>query len=140
MPVLKEVGELVYAGGKQTEGNIELLVVKEVAQSYLTKLWNREEFKEKEENPTSFVHLLSRYFTYIVLAIALATGIYWQFTDPARLWPAVSSVFIIACPCALLLSIVLPMEISCRYWAEIVLPAKCRDHRTFCRHRPGSVR
>lgn len=104
MPVLKEVGELVYAGGKQTEGNIELLVVKEVAQSYLTKLWNREEFKEKEENPTSFVHLLSRYFTYIVLAIALATGIYWQFTDPARLWPAVSSVFIIACPCALLLS------------------------------------
>ena len=41
LPVLKEVGELIYAGGKQTEGNIELLVVKEVAQSYLTKLWNR---------------------------------------------------------------------------------------------------
>ena len=33
LPVLKEVGELIYAGGKQTEGNIELLVVKEVAQS-----------------------------------------------------------------------------------------------------------
>ena len=104
MPVLKEVGELVYAGGKQTEGNIELLVVKEVSQSYLTKLWNREEFKEKEEKPPSFVHLLSRYFTYIVLTIALATGIYWQVNDPARLWPAVSAIFIIACPCALLLS------------------------------------
>ena len=104
MPVLKEVGELVYAGGKQTEGNIELLVVKEVTQSYLTRLWNREGFTLNEEKPVSFVHLLSRYFTYIILATALITGIYWQFNDPARLWPAVSAIFIIACPCALLLS------------------------------------
>ncbi len=104
MPVLKDVGELIYAGGKQTEGNIELLVVKEVAQSYLTKLWNREEFNNKEEKPVSFVHLLSRYFTYIVLSTALITGVYWHFNDPSRLWPAVSAIFIIACPCALLLS------------------------------------
>lgn len=105
LPVLKEVGELVYAGGKQTEGNIEILVVKEVAQSYLTKLWNRDEFKKQEQvKAVSFVHLLSRYFTYIVLAIALATAVYWQINNPARLWPAVTSIFIIACPCALLLS------------------------------------
>lgn len=105
LPVLKEVGELVYAGGKQTEGNIEILVVKEVAQSYLTKLWNRDEFKKQEEaKSVSFVHLLSRYFTYIVLAIAVATAIYWQINDPAKLWPAVTAIFIIACPCALLLS------------------------------------
>ena len=105
LPVLKEVGELVYAGGKQTEGNIEILVVKEVAQSYLTRLWNRDEFKKQEQaKSVSFVHLLSRYFTYIVLAIALATAIYWQLNNPARLWPAVTSIFIIACPCALLLS------------------------------------
>lgn len=105
LPVLKEVGELVYAGGKQTEGNIEILVVKEVAQSYLTKLWNRDEFKKQEQaKSVSFVHLLSRYFTYIVLAIALVTGIYWQLNDPSKLWPAVTAIFIIACPCALLLS------------------------------------
>jgi Cu+-exporting ATPase len=105
LPVLKEVGELLYAGGWQTEGNIELLVVKEVTQSYLTRLWNREEFqKNKAEKSVSFVHLLSRYFTYIVLAIALATGIYWQLEDPSRIWPAVTAIFIIACPCALLLS------------------------------------
>ncbi len=104
LPVSKEVGELVYAGGNQTEGNIEILVVKEVAQSYLTRLWNREEFKKKEENPSSFVHLLSRYFTYIVLGIAVLTALYWQWNDPARTWPAVSAIFIIACPCALLLS------------------------------------
>ena len=105
IPVTREVGELVYAGGKQTGGNIEILVVKEVAQSYLTKLWNRDEMKEDPDRKSrSFVHLLSRYFTYIVLFIATATAVYWQMHDPARLWPAVTAVFIIACPCALLLS------------------------------------
>jgi len=102
---LNEVGEIVYDGGKQTAGNIEILVVKEVAQSYLTSLWTRDEFK-KENQPAnkSFVQLLSRYFTYIVFAIALATGLYWGINDNERLWPAVTAVFIIACPCALLLS------------------------------------
>ena len=105
LPVLKEMGELVYAGGKQTGGNIEILVVKEVTQSYLTKLWNKEEMKEEPGNKSvSFVHMLSRYFTYIVLTIATVTGIYWQLNDPSKLWPAVTAIFIIACPCALLLS------------------------------------
>lgn len=105
LPVLKEVGELVYAGGRQTGGNIEILVVKEVTQSYLTKLWNKDEMKEQAEaKSVSFVHLLSRWFTYIVLSIAIATAICWQLNDPAKLWPAVTAIFIIACPCALLLS------------------------------------
>jgi Cu+-exporting ATPase len=105
LPVLKEVGELIYAGGKQTGGNIEMLIIKEVAQSYLTKLWNRDEFKKKEEEKAvSFVHLLSRYFTLIVLLVALLTGIYWYINDPSRLWAAVTAIFIIACPCALFLS------------------------------------
>jgi P-type Cu+ transporter len=104
LPVLKEVGELVYAGGKQTEGNAEILVVKEVAQSYLTKLWNRDEFRQEETKSVSFVHKLSRYFSYIVITIAMATAIYWQLNDPSKIWPAVTAIFIIACPCALLLS------------------------------------
>ena len=104
VPVYKETGELVYAGGKQTGGNIEILVVKEVAQSYLTALWRRDEFKDKSTKPVSFVHLLSRYFTWIVLGIALLTAVYWQMHDTARVWTAVTSIFIIACPCALLLS------------------------------------
>ena len=105
MPVWKETGELVYAGGKQTGGNIQILVVKEVAQSYLTSLWGREEIKNTPgDKQTSFVHLLSRWFTFIVFAIALATAIYWRMNDPSRIWASVTAIFIIACPCALLLS------------------------------------
>lgn len=105
LPVLKEVGELVYAGGKQTGEQVEILVIKEVGQSYLTKLWNKEEMQhDATEKKVSFVHLLSRYFTYIVFSIALLTAIYWQMYNPEKIWPAVTAIFIIACPCALLLS------------------------------------
>ncbi|MEP6746203.1 MAG: heavy metal translocating P-type ATPase metal-binding domain-containing protein [Bacteroidota bacterium] len=104
MPVLKEMGELVYAGGKQTGGNIEILVVKEVAQSYLTSLWSRDELKNKPVEAVSFVHLLSRYFTWVVFGIALVTAFYWKINDPAKIWTSITAIFIIACPCALLLS------------------------------------
>jgi len=105
VPVQKEMGEIVYAGGKQIGSNVEILVVKEVAQSYLTKLWNRDELKdEKKSEEKSFVHLLSKYFTWIVFAIAAITAIYWAFTDATKIWNSVTAVMIIACPCALLLS------------------------------------
>ncbi|MES1224099.1 MAG: HAD-IC family P-type ATPase, partial [Bacteroidota bacterium] len=104
MPIFREVGEMVYAGGKQTGSNIEVLAVKEVAQSYLTSLWGREEFKDGKNGGISFVHLLSRWFTYIVLAVAIGAAVYWEINDPSKLWAAVTAVFIIACPCALLLS------------------------------------
>ncbi|MBW7890770.1 MAG: heavy metal translocating P-type ATPase metal-binding domain-containing protein [Chitinophagaceae bacterium] len=102
LPVRKEIGEMVYAGGKQTGGNIEVLVVREVAQSYLTGLWNRND--RHQEKGKSFVHQVSRYFTLIVFIIAAVTAIYWKTHDPAKIWPAVTAIFIIACPCALLLS------------------------------------
>jgi Cu+-exporting ATPase len=112
VPVSKDVGEIVYAGGKQTGSNLELLVVKEVAQSYLTRLWSRDEFKENKgsgENVVrrrgrSFVHAMARYFTYILFVLASIAAVYWWINDPSKIWPAVTAMLIIACPCALLLS------------------------------------
>ncbi|MBO9657231.1 MAG: heavy metal translocating P-type ATPase metal-binding domain-containing protein [Chitinophagaceae bacterium] len=104
VPVLKNMGELLYAGGKQTGERLELLVIKGVEQSYLTRLWNDAKKQPDDRDDGSFVHLVSRYFTLVLMTIALITGIYWQINDPARCWPAVTAIFIIACPCALLLS------------------------------------
>ncbi|SKD08350.1 Cu+-exporting ATPase [Chitinophaga ginsengisegetis] len=103
-PVSKSIGEIIYAGGRQLDGNLEILTIKEVAQSYLTSLWNRDELRNKEEKQVSFVHLLSRYFTWAVLFIAAVTATYWWVHEPARIWPAVTAILIIACPCALLLA------------------------------------
>lgn len=104
IPVEKDMGEIVYAGGKQIGSNIEILVIKEVAQSYLTKLWNKEEASSEKTWENSFVHLLSRYFTWIVFAIALLGAGYWYLHDASRIWNVVTAVLIVACPCALLLS------------------------------------
>jgi P-type Cu+ transporter len=103
-PVVKEMGELIYAGGKQTGSNIEILTIKEVAQSYLTQLWNKEDDKKNGEEQNSFVHAVSRWFTWIVLALALAGALYWSFYDSTKAWNVITTVLIIACPCALLLS------------------------------------
>lgn len=103
-PVSKSTGEIIYAGGRQLEGNLEILTIKEVAQSYLTSLWNRDELKNKAAKQVSFVHLLSRYFTWVVLLIAAITAGYWTIHEPTRIWPAVTAILIIACPCALLLA------------------------------------
>lgn len=105
LPVEKQIGEIVYAGGKQTSGAIELEVVKEVSQSYLTQLWNNEAFKEeKEEIKVSFIHQVSRYFTYVLFSIAIIAAIYWSINDASKVWNTVTAVLIVACPCALLLS------------------------------------
>lgn len=105
IPVVKEMGEIVYAGGKQMGSNIEILVINEVSQSYLTKLWNREDLqKNKQDNERSFVHLLSKYFTIILFSIALIACIYWAYIDSSKVWNVLTAVLIVACPCALLLS------------------------------------
>jgi Cu+-exporting ATPase len=105
IPVEKSISEIVYAGGKQTSGAIELEVIKEVSQSYLTQLWNNETFtEEKKEVKVSFIHQVSRYFTYILFSIAMLAAMYWMINDPSKVWGAFTSVLIVACPCALLLS------------------------------------
>jgi Cu+-exporting ATPase len=104
LPVVREMGEIVYAGGRQTGAAVEVLVIKEVAQSYLTQLWNRQPSKTRGGTQPSFIHGLSRYFTIIVFAVAASAALYWQLHDPHKSWNAVTAVLIVACPCALLLS------------------------------------
>lgn len=103
-PVQKNIGELIYAGGKQMGSVIELEVMGEASQSYITQLWNNNVFAKKKNEEKSFIHPWSRYFTLALFSVAIATLIYWSFVDTAKILPAVSSVLIVACPCSLLLS------------------------------------
>ena len=104
IPVVKEVGEIIYAGGKQLGEKLELIVIKKVSQSYLTNLWNKDVFKE-EKKEAGFLHSLSNYFTIIVFIISAVAAIYWLSKgDVTTMWNALTTILIIACPCALLLS------------------------------------
>jgi Cu+-exporting ATPase len=106
LPVGKLPGEAIFAGGRQVGSSIELEVSKDVEQSYLTQLWNQK--KDTEDSGTrlnDLVNKISQYFTVIILSIATAAGIYWLFNDKSAALFAFTSVLIIACPCALALTV-----------------------------------
>ncbi|MFY7732292.1 MAG: heavy metal translocating P-type ATPase, partial [Bacteroidia bacterium] len=104
-PIAKELGEIIFAGGKQTSGNIELEVKKLTEQSYLTQLWNNDIFaKDNASKVETFQTKVSKYFTVALLAIAISSAIYWAVYDSSKIMGAFTAVLIIACPCALALS------------------------------------
>ena len=103
-PLLKKKGELVYAGGKQLGGGIEVEVVNPVEQSYITQLWNNDVFAQQKNSDRSFIHPWSRHFTVALFTIAAGAGLFWLFNDPSRIWASITASLIVACPCSLLLS------------------------------------
>ena len=103
-PVDKYEGDLVFAGGKQKGGAIQLKLVKEPSQSYITQLWNNDIFSKTKNKEQSFIHPWSRYFTAILFSIALLSACFWAYKDPSKILPVVTAVLIVACPCSLLLS------------------------------------
>lgn len=104
-PIEKLKGEYIYAGGRQVGSRIELLVQKEVSQSYLTQLWNNEVFKRKQKSHLPLlVDQFSKYFTFVTLLIAFVSAVFWYFVDPQVMWNSFTAVLIVACPCALALS------------------------------------
>lgn len=105
-PVPKKLKERIYAGGRQVGSSIELIIEKEVVQSYLTDLWNQDlHGKEERSQLNTLINVVSRYFTFAVVLIAMAAGIYWYFADPSLVMNAFTAVLIVACPCALALTV-----------------------------------
>ncbi len=99
----KKSGDKIFAGGKQVGSAIEVETIKEIDQSYLTKLWNNQTFKKKEQFKV-ITDRISKKFTFIVIGIAFITGAFWWFIDSSRVFEIVTAVLIVACPCALALS------------------------------------
>lgn len=103
-PVKVNKGETIYAGGKQIGTSVKLQILKEPSQSYITQLWNNEIFGQAKNQATSFIHPWSRFFTGALFIVAFAAAVFWYFNDPSKIWPVVTAVLIVACPCSLLLS------------------------------------
>jgi len=105
-PVARQPGDLVYAGGQQTGGALEVEMVKPVSQSYLTSLWSHEAFAKPNPGALdSILNRFSRHFTLAVSGVALSTAAWWWFHGQGGMaLKAFTSVLIVACPCALALS------------------------------------
>jgi P-type Cu+ transporter len=104
-PVKVRSGELVYAGGRVLGEPVQMQVQKKTSQSHLTSLWNNVVFqKQKESSYKRIIDKAARGFTWFVLAFALATTLYWYQVDASKVWLILTSVLIVACPCALALA------------------------------------
>nr|WP_199001997.1 heavy metal translocating P-type ATPase metal-binding domain-containing protein [Flavobacterium sp. ASV13] len=105
VPITKKSGDKLFAGGKQIGKVIEMEVLHSVSQSYLTQLWSNEIFqKNVEQKHKTITDKISRYFTPILLLIALAGFGYWIFIDANTAFNVFTAVLIVACPCALALT------------------------------------
>lgn len=104
-PVQKSSGEMLYAGGRQQAGIIELEVVKSVEQSYLTQLWSDEVFnRDKSTFYQNITDKVSKHFTLNLLSVAVLATLFWIFYEPSMALNVFTAVLIVACPCAIALA------------------------------------
>ena len=105
--VEKEKNDLLYAGGRQMGGMIQLRILKTVSNSYLTQLWNDQAFdKDRQKDNTSLIaDRVAQFFTTVILLVAAISLVYWLPKDIATAINAFTAVLIVACPCAVALSI-----------------------------------
>ena len=105
IPIAKQSGDKVFAGGKHIGKVIEMEVLHAVSQSHLTQLWSNDVFqKNVEQKHKTITDSISRYFTPILLLIAFAGFGYWIFIDTNTAFNVFTAVLIVACPCALALT------------------------------------
>ncbi|MES2239015.1 MAG: heavy metal translocating P-type ATPase metal-binding domain-containing protein [Bacteroidota bacterium] len=105
IPINKNSGDKIFAGGKQIGEVIEMEVLFSVSQSYLTQMWSNDVFQKKvEQKYKSITDKISRYFTVVLLLIAFLAFSYWIFVDRNEAFNVFTAILIVACPCALALT------------------------------------
>ncbi|MCB9315883.1 MAG: heavy metal translocating P-type ATPase metal-binding domain-containing protein [Lewinellaceae bacterium] len=105
-PIKLESGAYLYAGGKQLGETLEISLTRQVNTSYLTQLWNNEAFKSQAKGHASaLADRAGRYFTAVILGVASLAFLYWVPQSLPTAINAFTAVLIIACPCAVALSI-----------------------------------
>ena len=105
LPLKRERGQLIYAGGKQLAGAIELEIVNPTSQSYLTQLWNKDTSNhDSYKAHQTYIEKINTYFTIIVLVVSISSALFWLWNDSSKALNALTAVLIVACPCGLLLT------------------------------------
>ncbi len=99
-------GDVLYAGGRIIGAPAEMEVIKDVSQGYLVSLWSSSKFASRREGrATRISQKVGARFTVAVIAVSLATFVYWFRFGIDGAITNTTAVLIVACPCALALSI-----------------------------------
>ncbi len=105
IPLTKKRGEKIFAGARLQGGAVQLRLTSTVDQSYLSSLWSKDVFVENSRKKSrGFTDKLSRYFTPLIILVAVASAVVWSFIDVSKAVTVFTAVLIVACPCALALA------------------------------------
>ncbi len=105
-PVQHKKGEQILAGGRVHGKALRVHILKNVSQSRLTQLWNHDVFKTAKNSAlNSLSNVVAKYFTITILAIATIAAVFWAFLKPESAISVFTAILIVACPCALALTV-----------------------------------
>ncbi|MCW5899196.1 MAG: heavy metal translocating P-type ATPase metal-binding domain-containing protein [Flavobacteriales bacterium] len=106
LTVRRNPGDTIRAGGRQRGATIELEVLRPFQQSHLKRLWEEHSGSGAAQRPAmpKLIDGVAQRFTVAVILISVVSGFYWAGRDMDMVWPVVTAVLIVACPCALALS------------------------------------
>ena len=102
--VHKRQHEVIYAGAIQQSAHSILKVSRKPSQSYITQLWNSRNNPKYASNTLLTTERINVWFSAAVLILGTFACVYWmsrgEYSTGLR---ALVTVWIVACPCALLL-------------------------------------
>jgi Cu+-exporting ATPase len=104
-PVQKMAGEIIFGGGKNCGGAFEMEIIRSFDKSKMAEIWKMAgNIKEENYAPLNFEKLISKYFIFGTLLIAILGFTAWSVIEPSRSWFVLVAVLMVACPCALALA------------------------------------
>ncbi|MFN4300208.1 MAG: heavy metal translocating P-type ATPase [Thermaurantimonas sp.] len=104
IPVSKNPGDRIYAGGRQKGEKIVIKALKPLDQSYLTSIWNQPNHRKGIKIIKDLTDKISKRFTIWLLAVAFLGFLAWLPFNAHTAINVLTAVLIVACPCALALA------------------------------------
>ncbi|OKY27001.1 heavy metal translocating P-type ATPase [Thalassotalea sp. PP2-459] len=112
LPVDKSVGDTVFAGTINGDGNLLVEVKQAGSSSFLSQLIRVSEASQAHKPKIAQLSdKIAQYFVAVILLTAIGTAIYWQQHMPSEAFWITLSVLVATCPCAL--SLATPTALTC---------------------------
>ncbi len=111
-PISKQMGDHVFAGTVNSDGNIIIEVSKTNSDSFLTNLIRLSESAQAHKPKIAKLSdSIAQYFVALILVTSVATACYWYIHNPEHAFWIALSVLVATCPCAL--SLATPTALTC---------------------------
>ena len=111
-PVAKNMGDNIFAGTINGDGNLIARVVQPGSDTFLSQLIRLSESSQAHKPKIAQLSdKIAQYFVALILVTAIGTALYWQQHMPSEAFWITLSVLVATCPCAL--SLATPTALTC---------------------------